>query len=165
VVVWRRGARWESAAALRYRAGVEDGLPHVVDLLVAAMSAGAAPGDALVRVSRVVDGPVSRELQVFVARLALGADPGSVWDGMARHPQLARLGTALVRARESGAPVGAALARLAGELRARRRAEVETRVRQVEVKAAVPLGVCLLPAFVLVGVVPLVAGSVLGFLQ
>ena len=37
-------------------------------------------------------------------------------------------------------------------------------MRQVEVKAAVPLGVCLLPSFVLVGVVPLVAGSVSGLL-
>jgi hypothetical protein len=41
---------------------------------------------------------------------------------------------------------------------------VEARVRQVEVKTAVPLGVCLLPAFILVGVVPLVAGSVIGLL-
>jgi hypothetical protein len=61
--------------------------------------------------------------------------------------------------------VVAALTRLAQELRTRRRAEVEVRVRQVEVKAAVPLGVCLLPSFVLVGVVPLVAGSALGFVM
>jgi hypothetical protein len=33
---------------------------------------------------------------------------------------------------------------------------VEERARSVGVKAAVPLGLCLLPAFVLVGVVPLV---------
>jgi hypothetical protein len=33
------------------------------------------------------------------------------------------------------------------------------------VKAALPLGVCLLPAFVLVGVVPLVAGSVTVLVQ
>ena len=52
-----------------------------------------------------------------------------------------------------------------GDDRARRgpaaqtaRADVETRARAVGVKAVVPLGVCLLPAFVLVGVVPLVAG-------
>jgi hypothetical protein len=32
------------------------------------------------------------------------------------------------------------------------------------VKAAAPLGVCLLPAFVLTGVVPLVAGSVMTLL-
>ena len=51
------------------------------------------------------------------------------------------------------------MARLAEDLRRAARADVETRARAVGVKAAVPLGVCLLPAFVLVGVVPLVAGS------
>jgi len=35
---------------------------------------------------------------------------------------------------------------------------VEERARAVGVKAAVPLGVCLLPSFLLIGVVPLVAG-------
>jgi hypothetical protein len=52
------------------------------------------------------------------------------------------------------------LDRLAQDLREVGRTEVEARVRQVEVRTAVPLGVCLLPAFVLVGVVPLVAGAV-----
>jgi hypothetical protein len=50
--------------------------------------------------------------------------------------------------------------RLAEDLRRRDRADVESRARSVGVKAALPLGLCLLPAFVLVGVVPLVAGSV-----
>jgi hypothetical protein len=50
--------------------------------------------------------------------------------------------------------------RLADDQRRRSHAEVEARARAVGVKAALPLGVCLLPAFILVGVVPLVAGSV-----
>ena len=163
-LVWRHSARWESAAAGRRRARIEADLPHVVDLLVAVLAAGAAPGDALAQVADVVEGPVADELSGFVARLRLGADPVAVWSAMSRHPQLGRLGTSLRRAAESGAPVAAALARLGEDLRARRRSDVEGRVRQIEVKAAVPLGVCLLPAFVLVGVVPLVAGSVIGLL-
>ena len=139
-------------------------LPHVVDLLVAALTAGAAPADALGRVAGVVDRPAAEELAIWVARLRLGTDPVAVWTAMGRHAQFGRLGTALRRSSESGAPVAASLGRLADDLRARRRADVEGRVRQVEVKAAVPLGVCLLPAFVLVGVVPLVAGSVIGLL-
>jgi hypothetical protein len=35
-------------------------------------------------------------------------------------------------------------------------------VRQVEVRATAPLAACLLPAFVLLGVVPLVAGLLRG---
>ena len=52
------------------------------------------------------------------------------------------------------------MGRLSDDLRRASRADVESRARAVGVKAAVPLGVCLLPAFVLVGVVPLVAGAV-----
>ena len=39
------------------------------------------------------------------------------------------------------------------------RAEVEDLARTVGVKAALPLGVCLLPAFLLVGIVPVVVAS------
>ena len=51
------------------------------------------------------------------------------------------------------------MARLAVDLRRGARARVEARARAVGVRAALPLGLCLLPAFVLLGVVPLVAGS------
>ena len=45
--------------------------------------------------------------------------------------------------------------RLAEELAQRGRAEVEDRARSVGVRAAVPLGLCLLPSFLLLGIVPL----------
>ena len=50
----------------------------------------------------------------------------------------------------------AAVERLADELARSGRAETEERARAVGVQAAVPLGLCLLPAFVLIGIVPLV---------
>lgn len=164
LAVWVRSDHWESGAVRRRRARIEAELPHVVDLMTAAMAAGTAPTTALSLVAKAVDGPTGEELRPWVTRLALGTDPVAVWASMARHPQLGRLGVTLLRSAESGAPVAAALLRLSEDLRARRRAAVEERVRQVEVRAAVPLGVCLLPAFVLVGVVPLVAGSVSGLL-
>lgn len=160
--VWWRSRRWESAASRRRRDRLEAELPHVVDLMTAALGAGTAPTTALSLVADAVDETMGRELRGWTARLDLGSDPVSVWTSMARHPELGRLGATLQRSAESGAPVAAALLRLSEELRARQRAAVEERVRQVEVKAAVPLGVCLLPSFVLVGVVPLVAGSVTG---
>lgn len=163
-VGWWRSAGLEPASARHRRERLEAELPHVVDLVLSAVAVGAAPGEALSRVAEVVDPPVRAELAVWVRRLALGADPASVWRELAEHPQLGRLGRALHRSAESGAPVLETLEHLAEDLRARRRSDVETRVRQVEVRASVPLGVCLLPAFVLVGVVPLVAGALTGFL-
>ena len=75
---------------------------------------------------------------------------------MLDDPQLAPLGRALVRAGRSGASVTHEVVRLGDELARRSRAAVEERARGVGVKAAVPLGLCLLPSFVLIGVVPLV---------
>ena len=46
--------------------------------------------------------------------------------------------------------------RLADDLARSARADTEERARAVGVKAALPLGLCLLPAFVLIGIVPLV---------
>ena len=51
-----------------------------------------------------------------------------------------------------------AVARLAEALAEDARGDVEDRARAVGVKAALPLGLCLLPAFVLLGIVPVVAG-------
>jgi pilus assembly protein TadC len=87
-------------------------------------------------------------------------DPVTVWRDVAGHPQLGGLGRTMSRAVESGASVADAMQRLSEDLRNQGRARVESSARAVGVKAALPLGGCLLPAFVLVGVVPLVAGSI-----
>jgi pilus assembly protein TadC len=128
--------------------------------MAACLSAGLSPAAALGLLVTAVDDPLREELAVLKARLGVGVDPATVWRDLAGHPQLGGLGRALSRAVDSGASVADALVRLAVDLRRQTRAEAESRARAVGVKAAVPLGVCLLPAFVLVGVVPLVAGSV-----
>ncbi|EGD45368.1 type II secretion system protein [Nocardioidaceae bacterium Broad-1] len=64
----------------------------------------------------------------------------------------------MARAQATGAPVATTVERLADDLTRNARAEVEDRARSVGVKAAVPLGICLLPAFLLLGVVPVVGG-------
>lgn len=163
-VAWWRSGRLETAAVRRTRALVEAELPHVVDLVLSAVRSGAAPERALERVSTVAHPVVREELRVPLSRLRLGAEVTRVWADLAQHPQLGRLGAALRRSADSGAPVVDALERLVEDLRDQRRAEVQDRVRQVEVRAAVPLGICLLPSFVLLGVVPLVAGSATGLL-
>lgn len=160
VVVHRTLGRREPAADRRHREEVARGLPFAVDLLAVALAAGAAPSTALRAVATAVDGPVAEELAAVARGLTVGRDPAQVWGDAARRPGLGGLGRAMLRAVESGSSVSDALARLAEDLRAGARVEAESRARTVGVRAAVPLGLCLLPAFVLVGVVPLVAGMV-----
>ena len=159
-VCWWAVGRMEPPAVRRRRERLAAAVPQVVDLMAACLGAGLSPSAALEHVTSAVGGPAAEDLAAVLARLRLGVDPATVWRDLARHPQLGGLGRALARAVESGASVADAMQRLSGDLRRTARSDVESRARAVGVKAAVPLGVCLLPAFVLVGVVPLVAGAV-----
>ena len=156
---WHWTGRLEPPATRRRRERLAASVPHVVDLMAACLAAGMSPAASVDQVGAAVAPPVRDELVALSARLRLGLDPVTVWRELAGHPELGGLGRSVARAVESGASVADAMQRLADDLRHRSRAEVENRARAVGVKAAVPLGVCLLPAFVLVGVVPLVAGS------
>lgn len=159
VVAWTVLGRAEDPSLARRRERLDEELPTGVDLLASCLDAGAAPEAALRTVGRALGGPVEEELLAVHARLELGVDPATVWQDLGRHPQLGPLGRAVSRAHDSGASVAGAVRGLAVELRERAEAEVEARARSIEVKAAAPLGLCLLPAFVLLGIVPMVAGA------
>jgi Flp pilus assembly protein TadB len=159
VGAWVVIGRAEPPGVRREREEVRRQLPHVVSLFGSALRGGAAPGTAVHLVCQALPGPAADRLRTLAARLALGGDPVRVWAELAESDaELAVLGRAMSRAHESGAPVVAAVERLADGLARTALADVEDRARAVGVKAAVPLGLCLLPAFVLIGIVPLVAG-------
>jgi Flp pilus assembly protein TadB len=156
VGTWVVVGRAEPADVRRRRAEVRRDLPHVVDLFAATLRGGSAPGDGVALVAAALPGAAAERLSPVAARLGLGLDPAQVWEGLAHDPELGRLGRTLARAQASGAPVVASVERLADDLARAARGETEERARAVGVKAALPLGLCLLPAFVLVGIVPLV---------
>lgn len=155
---WLVIERSEPAHQRRAAALARRDLPHLVGLLADALRSGQPPDDALAVVAEALPGPAGARLAELVPRLRLGVDPGQVWGDLATDPALGPLGRALSRAHRTGAPVVPAVERLAQELARSARAETEDRARAVGVKAAVPLGLCLLPAFVLIGIVPVVAG-------
>jgi Flp pilus assembly protein TadB len=156
VVAWVAIGRAEPADVRRRRDAVRRDLPHVVELFGATLRAGAAPGEGIALVCAALPGAAGERLAGVAARLSLGLDPVEVWSSLTDDPQLGRLGRTLARAHATGAPVVASVERLADDLARSARAETEERARAVGVKAALPLGLCLLPAFVLIGIVPLV---------
>jgi Flp pilus assembly protein TadB len=157
-VAWRVLGRAESPGDRRRREELERDLPTAVHLIGACLTAGADTATAFDSVCAALPGAVADELRLVRHRLALGADPAAVWHGLARHPQLRPLGRALERSHRSGASVRVAVEALASELSGDSRARTDALARSVEVRAAAPLGVCFLPAFVLLGVVPMVVG-------
>lgn len=160
VLVWRvLGAR-EPVRSRRRRERLAQTLPHALDLMAVVLASGASPTHALGAVARAVDEPLRGELASIERGLALGRDPVRVWREVAARPGLVPLGRSMTRALDTGAPVADALQRLAEDLQGAARLDWESRARAVGVRAAAPLGLCLLPAFVLVGVVPLVGSTV-----
>ncbi|MCW2701402.1 MAG: Type secretion system domain protein [Blastococcus sp.] len=145
------------------RAALVRDLPGACDLLGVCLGAGLPVAGALAAVGEAVPGPLGSRLQAVAALYRLGAEPGRAWAD-APAP-LAALGRTMVRAGESGASVVPALVALASDTRSSARALVEADVRRAGVWVLAPLGLCFLPAFVCLGVVPLVlgiAGDVLG---
>ena len=69
---------------------------------------------------------------------------------------------ALLASERDGLAVGPMLERLSTVSRQQRRQEFDAAVRQLPVRMAIPLVTCVLPSFVLLGVVPLFVGSLNG---
>jgi pilus assembly protein TadC len=155
---WTAISRAEPVAVRREREELRRELPHLARLLSAALAAGAGPAEAAHAVADALPGPAGAHLRRAAGRLRLGTDPGLVWRALAEEPALAPLGRALARGQSTGASVVTTVERLGEELARAARADAEDRARRVGVKAAVPLGVCLLPSFLLIGIVPLVGG-------
>ena len=154
-VTWFVLSRTEPPAVRRAREAAERDLPGLVHLLAGALESGCATGDAVRLVCDAYPGPAAELVSAVSPRLALGIDVESAWSPILEDPRLAVLGRTMVRAHRSGASVAGAVAGLADELGRRSRQRVEERARSVGVKAAVPLGLCLLPSFILLGIVPL----------
>lgn len=163
VVAWVAIGRTDPPGLRRRRGACARQLPLLVDLFGIALAAGAAPANALGAARAALPGPAADRLAEVQAQLALGVDPEPVWGALVADPALAPLGRAMARAQASGASVATIITRLSDDLARAGRAEVEGRARAVGVRAAIPLGVCLLPAFLLLGVVPVVASLLASF--
>ncbi|WP_371497975.1 type II secretion system F family protein [Kitasatospora sp. NBC_00374] len=169
VALWRWMPRARSPAARR-AAREQDRLvrqlPLTADLLAACLGSCPAPDQAVAAVARSVDAPMSSRLEAVVAQLSLGASPEAGWGQLAVDcPPLAPLARCLVRTSLSGAPPVEALSGLAHAHRAAASRAAHTRARRAGVLATAPLGACFLPAFVLIGVVPVVIGLTAHFTQ
>jgi pilus assembly protein TadC len=86
-----------------------------------------------------------------------------VWDSVVADPALAPVGRAFRRASSSGMPVAEIVAGVADELRRERSARLRELGQRVGVRTAAPLGLCFLPAFFLIGIVPTLAATFTSF--
>ncbi|MFJ8826210.1 type II secretion system F family protein [Streptomyces sp. NPDC102467] len=170
VAVWRwwreREARTRTSAdtGAVVRAEAEGQLPLVADLLAACLAAGAEPVGAARAVGESAGGPVGRAMARGAAQVRLGGEPGLAWRELAAIPGAGELVRLLERAGESGAPAAAPVARFAAECRAERARRTTAVARRAAVVITAPVGLCFLPAFLVIGVLPVVIGLADGVL-
>ncbi|MER5635155.1 type II secretion system F family protein [Streptomyces nitrosporeus] len=140
-------------------------LPLVADLLAACLSAGAGPLDAAVAVGRSVGGPVGDRLTRIAAEIRLGAEPSDAWGRLGEISGARPLARCLERAGVTGAPAAESVSRLADEMCAERASAAVARAQRAGVLITAPVGLCFLPAFLSVGVAPVVIGLADGLLH
>jgi tight adherence protein C len=152
-------------ARRRARAAVEAvvaDLPEVVDLLRMCVGAGLTVPLAVAAVARRAEGPVARALADALA--VAGSRGRRLADALEDVPvelgeSVRALVGVLVGSERYGHAIGPALERLADECRADERRRAEAAARRVPVLLLFPLVVCILPAFSLLTVAPLLAGA------
>ncbi|GGU71848.1 hypothetical protein GCM10010211_42070 [Streptomyces albospinus] len=162
---YRWSARQRAAAAGRTaaaRVGAE--LAPAGDLLAACLAAGAGPREAAEAVGRSLDGTVAERLRHIAAELRLGGEPAAVWPRLAALPGAAGLARCMERAGISGAPAVESASRIAAGLRAEWGRAATARARRAGVLVTLPLSGCFLPAFLVLGVAPVLIGLAGGLL-
>ncbi|MFM7064235.1 MAG: type II secretion system F family protein [Actinomycetes bacterium] len=167
------GVRPERAAPGRRRSSWPGGgrsavpppdLATVVDLLAVAVTAGYSLHGAVRLAGREATGPLGHALTQVSAAFDRGVP---LVDGLVRLPRVlgpgvAPLSTTLAVAAAAGTPLGPALQRLADAERLRARRAAEARARRLPVLLLGPLVGLILPAFVVLTLVPAALSSVGG---
>jgi Type II secretion system (T2SS), protein F len=162
---WRRlgPRRSGGAGAARVKDGGHQAAPDaglrdpalMLELIGAMLDAGSGLGRSLELVAVHAAPGLGRPLGPVVSALAIGADWETAWRSSHAVPaQLLALRDALGFAALTGVPSAAILYAQAARLRREHFRAAERRAAALGVKLVIPLGLCSLPAFVCLGIVP-----------
>jgi pilus assembly protein TadC len=153
------GKSLASAEEKRREVGRED-FALVLDLLASAVESGGTTMGAAGHVAGVVGGPNGQALGEVVALTSVGTSPELAWRALADHPYWSDVSKELARCAHSGTASAKVLRAAAAQERRTRTAILAVKVRQVGVNSSLPLVLCYLPAFLLLGVVPIIGGLI-----
>jgi len=158
-----------SATTLRRRQAkrrarmVDAQVPQLLDLLASGSSAGLSAQLALRRSVEAMRGPIAEDLAGLIGRADLGASWRLELERYARgvgSVDLARAVAVLERTDRLGSSLMEATGQLATSVRQARRAAVLERARTAPIKMLFPLVFLILPAFLLLTVVPVLLTTV-----
>ncbi len=153
----------EERAGARRRRAMDAEIPQLLDLLAAGSAAGLSAVAGFQRSVQVLRGPLGAELRASLDTVAVGArwrtELSAVTERLAL-PDLRRAMAVLTRTETLGTSLTGATRDLAADVRSSRRAAVAERARAAPVKMLFPLVFLVLPAFLLLTVVPVLLTTV-----
>lgn len=131
-----------------------------LDLLSACLRAGLPLAAAVGAVAGTLDSApaMRRGMERAADLLALGGDPDAVWDSLARSRGLEQVARMARRSADSGSSLAAGASELAVQTRDRAGDRALIATERAGVAVSGPLGLCFLPAFLCLGIVPVVLG-------
>lgn len=134
-----------------------------LDVLAVCLAAGMAVSSAAAAAAPCAPPNLATVLRRAADLLALGADPAVAWSipsgpQAAADPQIDALLRLARRSASSGAKLAGGVAELAQDARHDAAHAASAAAERAGVLIAGPLGLCFLPAFVCLGIVPVVAG-------
>ena len=129
-----------------------------LDLLAACLRSGLPVATAVAAVAASAPERVASALRQAGDLLVLGAEPEVAWAAAAAEPATEPLARLARRSARSGASLAAGVAELAGQQRAAAEDTAAAAAERAGVLVTGPLGLCFLPAFLCLGVVPVVLG-------
>ncbi|MEZ2388468.1 type II secretion system F family protein [bacterium RCC_150] len=131
----------------------------MLELVAAMLDSGAGLARALALIADCAVPSIRRPVRAVVAALEIGTDWETAWRSSgAQSTESENLKAALAFAALTGAPSSAILYAQAARLRREQFRAAEKRAAALGVKLVIPLGLCSLPAFICLGVVPVLLG-------
>ena len=128
-------------------------LPDFLDVLSTTVDAGVALNGAISTAAQGLHGPLGEELQAALQDIRLGRSRADALIAMAqrvREPDITTAMIAIVQSERLGASVTDVLTQLASETRERRFMRAEELAAQLPNKLVFPVGICMLPALLLI---------------
>ena len=163
VGAWIGLGRLEPASARRKRVEIVSWLPQALDLLGVCVRAGQPLRNAVETVAQSMGPPISDLFGAVTNAISVGMSDSEAWGVLRGDPVVGSLARDMARSTDWGTTVTDILAQHSADLRRQGGAERLAAAKAVGVKSVLPLGLCYLPAFVLLGVVPVVAAGLSGF--
>ncbi|MEU1549183.1 type II secretion system F family protein [Nocardia sp. NPDC005745] len=161
-----RAHRGPTESSRRANKGMDPlAVASVLDLLAACLRAGLPMASAARAVAPEAPEALGEALRRAADLLALGADAATVWEQVARDAngrpgadEIESLARMARRSARSGSSLAAAVLELAEQQRSAVEDTAAAKAERAGVLIGGPLGLCFLPAFVCLGIVPVVIG-------